>query len=57
MDKNEKIALTALFENTYNWMEALLITYINSYIQKWYKTKADKYFRSEWMCFEYVNIF
>ena len=57
MDKNEKIALTALFENAYNWIETQLITRINSYVQKWYKTEAGEHFWSEWMRLEYVNLF
>lgn len=57
MDKNEKIALTALFENAYNWIETQLITRINSYVQKWYKTEAGEHFRSEWKRLEYVNHF
>ena len=52
MDKNEKIALTALFENAYNWIETQLITRINSYVQKWYKTEAGEHFWSEWMRLE-----
>ena len=57
MEKNEKIVLTALFKNAYNWIETQLITRINSYVQKWYKTEASKHFWSEWMRLEYVNLF
>ena len=32
IDKNEKIALTALFQNAYNLIETQLITRINSYV-------------------------
>lgn len=30
IDKNKKIALTALFKNPYNWIKTQLITRINS---------------------------
>lgn len=58
MDYNEKIALATLFEkNKYNWVEIQFITYINSYVQKWYKTEVGKHFWSKWMHLKYVNIF
>ena len=32
MNKNKKIALTALFENASKWIETQLITHINNYV-------------------------